>query len=155
MKKIISFLICIILFGGISTTNSCKKTDKIKGCTDKDSQTYDPTAEQDNGSCLYQGAVVFWYSQIASNGLLANGATSLTFYLNGEVVGTSLTSDYWTVAPSCGDSGTITTTRDLGHEKSHAYLLSVKDQTGLEYWAASVSYDANTCTSFQLRWSSK
>src|ERR1035437_8489145 len=40
MKKILLIFICFSLVGMLSFTNSCKKDTKIKGCTDKDSYTY-------------------------------------------------------------------------------------------------------------------
>lgn len=152
MKKAISVFIFLSLIG-LSVTESCKKDNKIKGCTDKDSQNYDPNAQENDGSCLYQGLVVFWYDATASAGLIADGATALTFYLNGQVVGSSAASVYWAAAPVCGDNGSITVTEDLGSVKTYAYTLSVKDQTQFEYWNATVNFDANTCTQFHLLWS--
>jgi hypothetical protein len=155
MKRAILIFICLSLIGALSVTNSCKKDNKIKGCTDKDSKSYDPAAQEDNGSCLYEGEVVFWYDQAASAGLIADGAISLTFYINGEVIGSSAASVYWTAAPVCGDNGSITITEDLGKVKTHAYALSVKDQSGKEDWSATVNVDASTCLQFQLLWSAR
>jgi len=155
MKKISLLFLSSLLIIGLSSTNSCKKDNKIKGCIDKDSKTYSPTAEEDDGSCLYEGYIVFWYSQAASEGLIGDGATALTFYLNGQVVGSSAASVYWTAAPDCGQNGSISVTEDLGKVKTHAYSLSVKDQTGFEYWTATVNIDGNTCTQYQLLWSAR
>lgn len=155
MKKVITLFVCLSLLGALAFTNSCKKDNKIKGCMDKDSRSYDPTAQQDDGSCLYEGEVVIWYDQAASDGLVADGATALTFYLNGQVVGSTATSVFWTGAPTCGQNGSITVTEDLGNVKTQAYSLSVKDQTGLEYWTATVNFNANTCIQFQLLWSAR
>jgi hypothetical protein len=155
MKKATSLFFCIIMVTGLFLSDSCKKNDRIRGCTDKDSKNYNVSAQEDDGSCLYEGQVVFWYDQTASAGLVADGATALTFYLNTQVIGSSAATVYWVSAPVCGQDGSITVTEDLGKVKTHAYTLSVQDQTGHEYWSSAVNVDANTCLQFQLIWSAR
>ena len=155
MKKAISIFISLTLVGMLSFTNSCKKDHKIKGCTDKDSYTYSAEAQEDDGSCLYEGALVVWYDQTASDGLIADGASSLTFTINNEYVGSTPTNIYWEASPDCGANGSITATEDLGKNKKQAYTLSVKDQNGKEDWNEVINIDANTCFQLQLLWSAR
>ena len=150
MKKVVKLIICLSLIGGVAVINSCKK-DKIKGCMDKDSKNYSATAEEDDGSCAYEGSIVFWYNHATADFLLADGATALTYYVNGAVVGSSAASVYWTGAPNCDQSGSVTVKKDLGSVKSKSFTYSIKDQTGYEYYSGSVTFDANTCTSYQLQ----
>lgn len=150
MKRL-AFLFSLIIISSALAMDSCKDN-RVKGCTDPDSYTFDPLAERDNGSCLYKGEAVIWYDQKASAGLTADGATALTFYLNGDVIGSSAATVFWPSAPDCGDNGSITVTQDLGKNKRGSFSLSVKDQDGYEYWKTSVDIQANTCLALKLTW---
>lgn len=147
MKTKNLLLIAIVLLG--ITVLSCKK-EKVKGCMDKDSKTYNSAAEESDGSCKYEGSVVFWYNQSTSTFLVGDGATALTYYVNGAVVGSSAASVYFTGAPNCGQSSSITVVKDLGSDKTKSYTYSVKDQTGHEYYGGNVTITANTCLKLEL-----
>jgi hypothetical protein len=149
MKNVVKLIICITLVGGIAILNSCKKS-TIKGCMDPDSRNYNSKADEDDGSCAYDGSIVFWYNQATSDSLVANGSVSLTYYVDGVVVGSSATSVYWTGAPNCGQSGSVTINKDLGSNKSRTASYSVKDESGLEYWSGTLTFTANTCQATEL-----
>jgi hypothetical protein len=153
MKRTTAFLAGLLLISVAFITDSCEK--KVKGCTDPDSVNYDRLAEKDDGSCRYEGELVVWYGQQASAGLTGDGATSLTFYLNGDVVGSTAASVFWAAEPDCGENGSITVTQDLGKNKQQDYTLSVKDQDGFEYWNTKVTIKANTCLALELTWASR
>lgn len=121
------------------------------GCTDPDSKNYNPRADVDDGSCSFEGSVVFWYDESTSEGLMYYGVTSLTYYFDGEIVGSSAANVYWTGAPDCGQTGSVTVEKDLGNIKTQPYSYRVIDQTGFEVWEGIVNLKANTCIQFELR----
>lgn len=140
--KILSILII-----SLSILNSgCLKP----GCTDGDATNFNSKAKKDDGTCHYEGKVVFWNNLYTSTSLLNDGAVSLTYYVDGQVVGSSAASVYWTGTPDCGQSVSIT--KDLGSVKNKSYSYSVKDQTGFEYWYGVLNFTANTCSGQELAW---
>ena len=143
MKKTLLLLTGLMIL----ILSSCGK----KGCADMDATNYNSKIKPKNScNCVYEGNVVFWYNQTTANLLLDDGATSLTYYVDGEIIGSSACNTYWTGVPSCGQNGSITVTKDLGSVKNKTYSYSVKDQTGFEYWNGIVNFTANTCQSVEL-----
>ena len=153
--KISSFILLAITLSVTTVlTTSCIKE---QGCTYPDSINYSETAEIDDGSCFYEGSVVFWYGKTTSIGLMNDGATSLTYYFDGRIVGSSATNVYWAGAegPDCGTTGSVTVDIDLGKHKTQAYSFSVIDQTGWEYYDGVINIHANSCIRKELGWSKK
>lgn len=151
MKKVLIFGVSLILILGVSFLNSCKK-EKVQGCMDRDSKNYNPDAEEDDGNCAFEGNVVLWFNQETADSLIDNGVTALTYYVDGAVVGSSAASVYWTSAPNCNQSGSVTILRDLGSVKNKSYSYSVKDQAGDEQFSGVLNFTANTCTATELVW---
>jgi len=151
MKKSSFILMAVTLSVAAVFTTACKE----KGCTDPESTNYSETAEEDDGSCTYEGAAVFWYDETTANGLVNEGATTLTFYIDDKIIGSSASDVYWTEAPDCGENGSVSVDKNWGDSKTRAYSLSVIDQTGIEYWGATVNFEANTCIAIKLNWSNR
>ncbi|WP_417265220.1 hypothetical protein [Brumimicrobium sp.] len=144
--KILKTITIGILVLGLSSLSSCKR----EGCTDPNSINFDTKAKKNDGSCRYQGEVVFWYGENTANDLQLNGATTLTYYVDGQVVGSSATNVYWTAAPTCGQNSSITVTKDLGVATNRSYPYYVKDQLGVNRWSGVLNFSANTCESIEL-----
>jgi len=128
------------------TLTSCKK----EGCTDLDATNYSSSAKTNDGSCSFEGDVVLWFGESTSNFLINDDAEVLTYYVDGQVVGSGATSIFWTGEPECGQNSSITITKNLGNAKNMSYTYSVVDQTGFEYYAGVLNFTANTCSKVEL-----
>jgi len=130
---------------------------KPKGCTDADAKNYDSSAKTDDGNCTYEGKVIFWYGESTSVALLNDRVNSLTYYVDGVIAGSTAASVYWigASAPTCGQEGLVTHTKDLGSDKNRTYSFSVRSETNEEYWNGTITFSANTCTTLQLSWANK
>lgn len=146
MKKS-SFIILIVVVSVATVfTTSCKK----KGCTDPEALNFSEEAEKDDGSCSYDGAMVFYYDEATAAQLVQDGAITMTYYVDGENIGSSPADIYWTGAPDCGQDGSVGVVKSWGNDRTKTYSFSAQDQTGWELWGEPVTFHANTCVTLQL-----
>lgn len=146
MNKIKLFILACVL---VATTTfvGCKK----EGCTDVYAKNYDSDSKTDDGTCQYEGSVQFWYNQSTSENLIDDGSTSLTFSVDGTVIGSYATSVFFSGDPSCGQSSVVRTIKDLGAAKTKTSTYKVVDDFGDEIWAGNVTFDASKeCLSIEL-----
>jgi hypothetical protein len=141
-------IVATLIFASLFTPN-CSSLEE--GCTDPDSPDYSVTAEVDDGSCTYEGAVVFWYDEATSAEIIYYGVTGLTYYVDGELIGSSAANVYWTGPPECGQTGSTGVDKYLGRSKTRKYSYEVLDQTGFDVWSGSITFEANTCIKLHLR----
>ncbi len=149
MKRLNFILIVLAISTATVLTSSCAKE---KGCTDPDSKNYSSTAEEDDGTCEYQGKIIFFYKEDVAHMLLDNNIHALTYYVDDELVGSSSASTYWNgnSNPDCGQEGLITTTRQLGKVKSKTVTFAVKDENGNNVWHGETEVEANGCKKLKL-----
>ena len=154
MKTKIILSSAFVIIVAILIISSCKK-DKVKGCMDSVATNYNSKATEDDGSCKYQGSLVFWNNMALQDTLTAHGSDTLIYYINNVKVGTSIVaSSGRSGAPSCGQSGVFTLTEQLGSVKSQTYQYSVNDNSGYFTWSGTVTITATpSCTPFQILYS--
>ena len=98
----------------------------------------------------YTGSVIFWYDSSMSDFFVNDGAVSLTFYVNNQIVGSTATSVYWNSEPNCGQNATITHEQELGENKSQTYTYKIKDQRNHTYVEDIININADRCLIVKL-----
>jgi len=93
------------------------------------------------------GSAVIWYGEFTAENLIDDGANSLIYTIGGEIAGSTSTSTYYVIAPSCGDNASITYTNQPG-----SYTYTVEDQTGFLYWTGTINLTEAGCYALELTW---
>ena len=127
--------------------SSCQKK---KGCTDPDSINYDEEAEVDNESCQYEADLTLWISESTATDLVDADITTLTYHLDGELIGSASTSTYFDNEPNCNTNGAVNAVIDLGYEKQKTYTLTVSDEEGNEV-ESEITIKANQCNVYEFQ----
>ena len=139
-------LVAVSLFVLAITSTGCKK-EKVKGCKTSYATNFNSSAEEDNGSCTYEAKVIFWQTLTNAAGWSALGVTALSFYVDGQFIGSCAATEYNGSVPTCGGSGQASVTKNLGTSSSKSYSWSIKDEDGYEWYSGSITLDASSsCT---------
>lgn len=153
MKKTLFLIMYFSLINGLVLMDGCiEKKTPIKGCMDIDGINYNVLAEEEDGSCLYEAEIVFWYNQAVVNELIAEHVGYLKYTVNGiwNTSSVPVSSVYWTSAPDCFANDSYSTSIDLDHGKTQSLSLKVTDNTGYEYWNSTLNLVGNTCLKVEL-----
>jgi len=153
MKNVLSILTIALFSAAMILNSGCTKKE---GCTDADASNYDTEADKScSGCCTYKGTSVIWYGKTTADGLVNDGSSSLTYYVDNQIVGSSAANIYYTSSPNCGQNGTITIEKDLGNSKQKSFSYKVVDDADDIIWEGTLEFDATKCTAYELTWSSK
>lgn len=121
----IALTLAALLFVLLSTS-SCSPAKK-EGCTSPLAANYDSDAEDDDGSCTYEGNEVFFWQQEFNDNCTDNEVSSIELYVDGDLVGTiAVTATAFDHTPVCEEAGAFTLGSDLGTEPTKTYPLEAR-----------------------------
>jgi len=145
----VSTILILMVFSGCN---------RKKGCIDPNSLQYDSSAQVDDGSCRYEGKIIYWWNQAFLDSCQKHSVFSIKVMQNGqEMDNIQMTNQVWSSAPGCGPLNTLTTRVDLGSNKNLTY-------TQFQYYfdasatliatspSYNISFSGNTCTPCQFIW---
>ncbi len=146
-------LVCLAI-GSVLTLTNCGK----KGCTDSSAENFCSDCKKDDGSCTFKGQLVFCWNQSFHDSAVAHGVSSVAVYVNSTYMGAlPVSGQVFSSLPSCGTSGALTVTQELGKNKTGSVSLyqnyldgsgSILKTTG----TANISMSSTTCTGVTLIW---
>lgn len=122
-----------------------------EGCIDNDAVNFDADADRSDGSCEFEGSVVFWYSKATSEDYVFFDALTMYFYVDETLIGSSSSSFYWDKAPDCEAVGSISFRRSMGNSKSETATYLVLDEDGFEWDKGSFRFKANSCEQIEVK----
>lgn len=131
-----SITITLILIAVINI--SCKK-EKIKGCTTNTAVNYNSSAEEDDGTCKYEGSAMFWMD----GSVTTNGTVDVVLNNIEKNITVNITSG----TPSCGESGCA----NFANLPTGTYNWVAEDQVPIVYQASgTITINANVCSKLKL-----
>lgn len=151
--KLKKLLMIMVIITTLIAADSCKK-EKTKGCMDSKSRTYNSAAEEDDGSCAYNGKATFWIDSSSAQNFANQGIGKIKIYVAGTVAGTyDLVSGIPISAPStCGQSGYVSVNLDMGGDKiTNGVLYTINNASNDTIIIAnSTSLEAGVCKSIHI-----
>lgn len=132
---------------------SCKKD--ISGCTDPYSDNHNVLAGVDDGSCSYHGYLTPWYNNVTRDSLLANGAASVSVYVDNQTFFNFYPDvTLWSVEPEC--TTTIGNWITMNGTESKSISLRVRALDGantlIREWQETIEIQKDSCELYEIIW---
>jgi hypothetical protein len=96
------------------------------------------------------GKVTFWYGADISALAEIGQVSAFTYYLNGEIIGSSASNIYSTAQPTCGQGGAVSADVDLDKEDSANLSYKVVDEDGDVWIEGTVKVENDGCSIIQI-----
>ena len=146
IQNIMKKLLLLLAIPVALSLTGCKK----EGCTDMFATNYSDAAKKDDGSCTYKEDVIFWLDYDGYQALQTVGISGLTLYVDGQLVGSCLSTLYWTGEPNCDQQGNFKVTIDMGKNSSKTIQYEVKDNNGNSLYTDSYMVLSGDCSKIIL-----
>lgn len=140
------------LLGGLMSLMSLGiiSCSKEQGCTEFDAVNYNSLADENDGSCEFEGSLVVYYESPTAQAFANIGVSTLNFYIDGNLIGSQAANLGWNAAPSCGQALSISADINLGTSRESEHFIRVVDEDGDDAWRGTIDLTANYCTKVKL-----
>jgi len=132
----------------LSVAFSCKR----HGCNDPNAKNYNVSANKNNGSCLYEGQIIFWLDSTTAHSADSANIETLFVYHNGNLMDQMSISNHSEDAPASDDTSGINFMLDMGYYDSGDFLFHVYDEDTIERWSSIHPVIAGSCVKVELEW---
>ncbi len=122
----------------------------------------DPTADNhshianvDDGSCSYHGHLTPWYNNVTRDSLLANGAASVSVYVDNQTFFNFYPDvTLWSVAPECTTTIGNWITMHGTESKSISLIVRALDDTNtlIREWQETIEIHKDSCELYEIIW---
>lgn len=139
MKKIGLFVLLLTSVG----FQGCKKE---QGCMRNNALNFDQEAEEDDGSCMYEGSFYTYISSFDKNKLLTDGIDAIEVYMDNSYVGLINVASYSTGSKTCTSPNVAAKKTSWVGTDNKTYTIDYRDQaTGFSIESAVVIVYPGNC----------
>jgi hypothetical protein len=118
---------------------------------DTDAENFNVSAEEDDGTCYYMGAAVFYHRLATSQYMIDNGILYSKVYIDDVYRGQLSANTHWTFLPSCSSTEAVTLENyGLAYEKTKQFNYKIKDNNNVVLKTGTFVLKANNCEAVEV-----